>query len=84
MQTTNKLMTLIKKVIQLKDDQYIENLTFKVMDQIEAENEPGWKAAQERKNASQRSWKNSWRPVEARQDAWTRNQPAGQCMQDRS
>ena len=55
MQTTNKLMTLIKKVIQLKDDQYIENLTFKVMDQIEAEHEPGWKAAQERKNASQRS-----------------------------
>ena len=49
MQTTNKLMTLIKKVIQLKDDQYIENLTFKVMDQIEAENEPGWRAAQERK-----------------------------------
>ena len=49
MQTTNKLMTLIKKVIQLKDDQYIENLTFKVMDQIEAENEPGWKAAQEKK-----------------------------------
>ena len=49
MQTTCKLMTLIKKVIQLKDDQYIENLTFKVMDQIEEENEPGWRAAQERK-----------------------------------
>ena len=28
-------MTLIKKVMQLKDDQYIEDLTFKVMDQIE-------------------------------------------------
>ena len=55
MQTTNKLMTLIKKVIQLKDDQYIENLTFKVMDQIEAENEPGWRAEQERKNAQKRS-----------------------------
>ena len=55
MQTTNKLMTLIKKVIQLKDDQYIENLTFKVMDQIEAENEPGWRVAQERKNAQKRS-----------------------------
>ena len=51
MQTTNKLMTLIKKVIQLKDDQYIENLTFKVMDQIEAENEPGWRA-QARKRPS--------------------------------
>ena len=49
MQTTNKLMTLIKKVIQLKDDQYIEDLTFKVMDQIETENEPDWRAAQERK-----------------------------------
>ena len=55
MQTTNKLMTLIKKVIQLQDDQYIENLTFKVMDQIEEENEPGWRAAQEEKNANKRS-----------------------------
>jgi len=49
MQTTNKLMTLVKKVIQLKDDQYIEDLTFKVMDQIDEENEPGWRVAQERK-----------------------------------
>ena len=32
-------MTLIKKVMQLKDDQYIEDLTFKVMDQIEKEHE---------------------------------------------
>ena len=55
MQTTNKLMTLIKKVIQLKDDQYIENLTFKVMDQIDKENEPDWRAAQERKNAQEGS-----------------------------
>ncbi len=39
MRTTNKLMTLVKKVIQLKDDQYIEDLTFKVMDQIEKEHE---------------------------------------------
>ena len=37
METTCKLMTLIKKVMQLKDDQYIEDLTFKVMDQIEKE-----------------------------------------------
>ena len=37
METTCKLMTLIKKVTQLKDDQYIEDLTFKVMDQIEKE-----------------------------------------------
>ena len=35
--TTGKLMMLIKKVMQLKDDQYIEDLTFKVMDQIEKE-----------------------------------------------
>ena len=39
----------IKKVVQLKDDQYIEDLTFKVMDQIEEENEPGWKARYENK-----------------------------------
>ena len=51
MRTTNKLMTLVKKVIQLKDDQYIEDLTFKVMDQIEAENEPGWRAAYELKRS---------------------------------
>ena len=51
METTCKLMTLIKKVTQLKDDQYIEDLTFKVMDQIEAENEPGWKAADESKRS---------------------------------
>ena len=37
MDTTCKLMTLIKKIMQLKDDQYIEDLTFKVMDQIEKE-----------------------------------------------
>ena len=48
MDTTCKLMTLIKKVMQLKDDQYIEDLTFKVMDQIEKEYD-------ERKNASKRS-----------------------------
>ena len=35
--TTAKLLMLIKKVMQLKDDQYIEDLTFKVMDQIEKE-----------------------------------------------
>tara|TARA_R100001132_G_scaffold1813_1_gene1623 strand:+ start:202 stop:363 length:162 start_codon:yes stop_codon:yes gene_type:complete len=51
MDTTCKLMTLIKKVMQLKDDQYIEDLTFKVMDQIEAQNEPGWKAADEAKRS---------------------------------
>ena len=49
--TTAKLMMLIKKVMQLKDDQYIEDLTFKVMDQIEAENEPGWRAAYELKRS---------------------------------
>ena len=37
METTCKLMTLIKKIMQLTDDQYIEDLTFKVMDQIEKE-----------------------------------------------
>ena len=46
--TTAKLLMLIKKVMQLKDDQYIEDLTFKVMDQIEKEYD-------ERKNASKRS-----------------------------
>ena len=49
--TTGKLMMLIKKVMQLKDDQYIEDLTFKVMDQIEEENEPGWRAADESKRS---------------------------------
>ena len=51
MTTTCKLMTLIKKVMQLKDDQYIEDLTFKVMDRIEEENEPGWRAADESKRS---------------------------------
>ena len=51
MDTTCKLMTLIKKVMQLKDGQYIEDLTFKVMDQIEEENEPGWKATDEFKRS---------------------------------
>jgi len=48
METTCKLMTLIKKIMQLTNDQYIEDLTFKVMDQIEKEYD-------ERKNASKRS-----------------------------
>ena len=50
-------MTLIKKVMQLKDDQYIEDLTFKVMDQIEEENEPGWKARYEKRNRKKTSKK---------------------------
>ena len=52
METTCKLMTLIKKIMQLTNDQYIEDLTFKVMDQIEKEYD-------ERKNASKRSKKNN-------------------------
>jgi hypothetical protein len=47
METTCKLMTLIKKVMQLKDDQYIEDLTFKVMEEIDKQNEPGWRARYE-------------------------------------
>jgi hypothetical protein len=39
METTCKLMTLIKKVMQLKDDQYIEDLTFQVMEEIDKQNE---------------------------------------------
>ena len=38
METTCKLMTLIKKVMQLKDDQYIEDLTFQVMEEIDKQN----------------------------------------------
>ena len=49
METTCKLMTLIKKVMQLKDDQYIEDLTFKVMEEIDKQNEPEWRARYENK-----------------------------------
>jgi|TARA_R110002110_G_scaffold310342_1_gene523799 hypothetical protein len=49
METTCKLMTLIKKVMQLKDDQYIEDLTFQVMEEIDKQNEPGWRAAYQNK-----------------------------------
>tara|TARA_R100000664_G_C2685824_1_gene91910 strand:- start:509 stop:703 length:195 start_codon:yes stop_codon:yes gene_type:complete len=55
METTCKLMTLIKKVMQLKDDQYIEDLTFQVMEEIDRQNEPGWRSAQERNIAQERS-----------------------------
>ena len=49
METTCKLMTLIKKVMQLKDDQYIEDLAFQVMEKIDKQNEPGWRARYENK-----------------------------------
>ena len=49
METTCKLMTLIKKVMQLKDDQFIEDLTFQVMDEIDKQNEPGWRTAYQNK-----------------------------------
>ena len=49
METTCKLMTLIKKVMQLKDDQYIEDLTFQVMEEIDKQNEPGWRTAYQNK-----------------------------------
>ena len=47
--TTAKLMTLIKKVMQLKDDQYIEDLTFQVMEEIDKQNDPGWRTAYQNK-----------------------------------
>ena len=50
--TTAKLLMLIKKVMQLKDDQYIEDLTFKVMDQIEKEYDE--KYAKKRSNTNNR------------------------------
>ena len=49
METTCKLMTLIKKVMQLKDDQYIEDLTFQIMEEIDKQNEPGWRTAYQNK-----------------------------------
>ena len=55
METTCKLMTLIKKVMQLKDDQYIEDLTFQVMEEIDRQHEPGLRSAQERNIAQEKS-----------------------------
>ena len=49
METTCKLMTLIKKVMQLKEDQYIEDLRFQVMEEIDKQNEPGWRTAYQNK-----------------------------------
>ena len=79
METTCKLMTLIKKVMQLKDDQYIEDLTFQVMEEIDKQNEPGWKARYE----SKRSTKNYRVHDPHLQDAWPILQPASMGMPNR-
>ena len=79
MQTTCKLMTLIKKVMQLKDDQYIEDLTFQVMEEIDKQNEPGWRARYENKWSN----KNNTHIKQAVQDARFFNWNSCQRMQDR-
>ena len=79
METTCKLMTLIKKVMQLKDDQYIEDLTFQVMEEIDKQNEPGWKARYENKWSK----KNNSQPKQAFKNAGMVIWPSSSRVQDR-